>query len=279
MRVTVNDLEHANELDKLNIFELAFPTRFSSHHKHFKLVDILNYSTKLKKLLIIKGVIHNHELLEVEQLLKDSSGKVAGIIFSDFAVLMICKKYNLKHYLIYDGEMLNTSVAAMNELFNEGLDECVISRELTLEEIIYISENACGKLSMQIQGLYPIFYSVRPLIDNYLQKIAYKGEALEIELALEGRQQRFKVLENERGCIIYTHFEQCLIEKLSLFTNFTFWIDQPFITSSDNLLVTKMYLEQLCGDKYTKSDLAQITKLEESIGFLHKKTLYKLKYE
>lgn len=133
--------------------------------------------------------------------------EVAGVYFSDLAVLKEAKAMGMEGLLIYDPLTLLTNSLDTAFFLKQGVQSCVLARELTLEEIRTICRNVNGKVDLQLFGPLIMAISRRKYLQSYFD---YAGIAAD-PTAKEGyrirevnREECYRVVENEKESIVYT---------------------------------------------------------------------------
>jgi collagenase-like PrtC family protease len=88
-----------------------------------------------------------------ESLIKLINMNISGIIFADYSIPQILFENNLKTYLIYNPETLNTNSGQIDWFIENKIDEVSISREIVGREVLQIAnEKKSIKVQMQICG-------------------------------------------------------------------------------------------------------------------------------
>ncbi len=258
-----------------------------------EVLDILNLNKDLvnKKLILnCDRIIHEPELEELRKYLNLFIDKVDYIIYSDYAVLsLIDKKYLDK--LIYDPKTLVCSYNELNELDTKAFISSEISTD-ELSEFIYHSEE--NKLCINAFGYHQIMYSKRPLISLYNSHInnVYKNNVYSnisklekntvYDLKEELREDLYKIIENEQGTFIYTHFIYALLENLNIIKEkvFMFRINS-FLLEDDEIKFILTKYKDLINTKDLDEQKDLINEIESKFpkakpGFL-KDELYLIK--
>jgi len=256
-----------------------------------EVLDILNFNKNLinKKLILnCDRIIHEPELEVFEKYLNLFINKVDYIIYSDYAVLsLIDKKYIDK--LIYDPKTLVCSYNELNALDTKAFISSEISTD-ELSEFIYHSED--NKLCINAFGYHQIMYSKRPLISLYNSHInnactnnVYTNileKNIVYDLKEELREDLYKIIENEQGTFIYTHFIYALLENLNIIKDkvFMFRINS-FLLEDDEIKFILTKYKELINSKDLEDQKQLINGIETKFpkakpGFL-KDELYLIK--
>ena len=133
--------------------------------------------------------------------------EIAGVYFSDLAVLNEAKALGMQDMLIYDPLTLLTNSLDTVFFLKQGVQSCVLARELTLEEITEICKNAAGKVDLQLFGPLIMAVSRRKYLRSYFDYAGIdedpkaEGGYLLQELS---RREYYRITENEKESIVYT---------------------------------------------------------------------------
>ena len=101
-----------------------------------------------------------------------------------------------------------------------GAKRALLARELNLDEIINIKENANVEIEVQVHGMTCMFQSKRMLFGNYYtfqdkqMKIKRENDDKELLLYDEERDNKYPVFEDFNGTHIMSPNDICLIEEL-----------------------------------------------------------------
>ncbi|MBQ5756311.1 MAG: U32 family peptidase [Erysipelotrichaceae bacterium] len=123
------------------------------------------------------------------------------------AVLNEAKALGMQDMLIYDPLTLLTNSLDTVFFLKQGVQSCVLARELTLEEITEICKNAAGKVDLQLFGPLIMAVSRRKYLQSYFDYAGIdedpkaEGGYLLQELS---RREYYRITENEKESIVYT---------------------------------------------------------------------------
>lgn len=179
-------------------------------------------------------IIHENEINLYKEYLLSLINEVDYIIYSDYSILtLIDGKYYDK--LIYDPKTLVCSYNELNTLDTKAF----ISSEISMDELSEIVYNAePEKLCINAFGYHQIMYSKRNLISLYNSHLGSNllSKDTIYDLKEEQREDLYKIVENDRGTFIYTHFIYALLENLNIIKDkvFMFRINS-FLLDSDSV--------------------------------------------
>ncbi|MDE5539375.1 MAG: U32 family peptidase [Bacilli bacterium] len=171
-------------------FCVGFPTTF-------KVKDI-----KGSAFIFINRILDNDSIEEFRDFILHLPDNIKGIVFDDIGILNILLKENISITKILFLNHFNCNYESINA-YLEYVDSVVVSTDLNISEIDEILAHAKKKLVLYTFGHMNIMYSRRTLLSNY-NKHFNKGVPA-LSLLDEGiSHQKFKIIENEYGTVIYT---------------------------------------------------------------------------
>ncbi|MEH6989038.1 peptidase U32 family protein [Cytobacillus firmus] len=255
-------------------------------HKHGKKVYVA-----------MNALFHNDKVPELEgyiSFLKEINAD--AIIFGDPAVLMAARSAAPDMKLHWNTETTATNWYTCNYWGRKGAKRAVLAREINMDAIIEIKENAEVEIEVQVHGMTAMFQSKRSLLGNYYE---YQGKALEVEnrkqeknmfLHDKERENKYPIFEDENGTHIMSPNDICIIDELQEMIEAgidTFKIDGILKTPEYIVEVTKLYRKaiDLCvedPDQYDEIKDGLLTEVEEiqpanrplDTGFFFKETVY-----
>ncbi len=272
--VCVNDINHANALASLGINKIIVSSKYSTYRNSFSIDEIRTLNDKFEVFVSIYDFISEDVLDELTEYINELIEiGINKFIVNDVALVEILGDMDVK--IILDNITLNTNYESVKIWNDLGVSSCVVGRELTEIECLEIVSNAPS--SIHIQGMYPIFTSVRPLLSNYGLQKNVGFDDYNVNLYDKMRSKYYRMIETDSGVILFSDFEQCSIESLDKFNQFEYLIiDQPFVNNNSSINVVKLYLKKLAGGEVFLEDIQKLSEFKQSKGFLFKKTLYKL---
>lgn len=261
-----------------------------------KTVEIAHEHGK-KVYVAMNALFHNDKVPELEgyiSFLKEINAD--AIIFGDPAVLMAARSAAPDMKLHWNTETTATNWYTCNYWGRKGAKRAVLAREINMDAIIEIKENAEVEIEVQVHGMTAMFQSKRSLLGNYYE---YQGKALEVEnrkqeknmfLHDKERENKYPIFEDENGTHIMSPNDICIIDELQEMIEAgvdSFKIDGVLKSPEYIIEVTKLYRKaiDLCvedPDQYDeiKEDLlAEIEEIQPAnrkldTGFFFKETVY-----
>lgn len=210
--ITIYNINNANKLlnlaDGLVVGLKGFSTRETSNFttQEFKEVSKIAEENNKELYISLKPMLYNEQIEGLKQLfniLKDVY--FTGVIVGDIGYYFLLKESNVNN-VIYHPETLLTNITDINEAFDTGFSGAFISKEIHLDDVVRISNEAKGKLFLTAHGYLNMFYSKRPLIENYLIESKLEHEFLDkqtLRLKEQKREGLYPIIEDSFGTHIY----------------------------------------------------------------------------
>ncbi len=132
-------------------------------------------SKRVKRYLTLNTIIYNSELKKLEEIIKKVKGKIDAIICWDFAVISLCKKYQIPFFVSTQASVSNIESAKFYK--NLGAKRIILARELNLKQIKEISKII--DIETFCHGAMCVAVSGRCFTSQFLfNKSANRGECL-----------------------------------------------------------------------------------------------------
>ncbi|MGG1677515.1 peptidase U32 family protein [Neobacillus sp. NRS-1170] len=257
----------------------------------------LAHSKGKKVYVAMNAIFHNDKIDELGEYIQFAAeNRADAVIFGDPAVLMAAKEAAPEMKLHWSTETTGTNWYTCNYWGRKGAKRAVLAREINMDAIVEIKENAEVEIEVQVHGMSCMFQSKRSLLGNYYE---YQGKAMEIEnrkmqkdmfLHDKERGNKYPIFEDENGTHIMSPNDICIIDELGEMLEAgvdSFKIDGILKSPEYILAVTKAYREAINlyfedPDAYEdKKDelLAAIEEIQPSnrpldTGFYFKETVY-----
>ncbi len=225
--VTPVNVEHIEALieagaDAFLVGEQFFGLRLAGE---FSLEDIKKASALTKKYgkklyVAMNALFHNEKVDELAPYMqKLQEIGVDGIVFGDPAVIIARREAGVTIPLHWNPEQTATNYFTANYWGKRGATRAVLARELSLEEVIEIKENAELEIQVQVHGMTCMFQSKRSLIGNYF---LFQDKAMKIENKEQGfmflydkeRDNKYPIYEDKNGTHIFSPNDMCMIDEL-----------------------------------------------------------------
>ncbi|MBT2636420.1 MULTISPECIES: peptidase U32 family protein [unclassified Bacillus (in: firmicutes)] len=208
--------------------------------------------SKGKKVYVAMNALFHNEKVDLLgdylTFLKDVNAD--GVTFGDPAVLMAAKEYAPEMKLHWSTEITGTNWYTCNYWGRKGAKRAVLAREINMDAIVEIKENAEVEIEVQVHGMMNMFQSKRSLLGHYFE---YQGKALEVEnrkqernmfLHDKERENKYPIFEDENGTHIMSPNDICIIDELTELVEAgidSFKIDGILKSPEYILEVTKLY--------------------------------------
>ncbi|WP_458412408.1 peptidase U32 family protein [Schinkia sp. CFF1] len=297
----VNDIELLAEAgaDAVIIGEERYGLRLAGEFKGEDLTNAIKvaHEHNLKAYVAINAIFHNEKLEELKDyvaFVKEANAD--AIVFGDPAVLMTVREVAPEMKLHWNTETLATNWYTCNYWGRKGAKRAVLARELNMDAVVEIKENAEVEIEVQVHGMTAMFQSKRTLIGNYYE---FQGKTMKVEnramadqmfLHDKERGNKYPVFEDENGTHIMSPNDICIIDELEELIDAgidSFKIDGILKTSEYIVEVTKLYRKaiDLCVDDREQYEeiknelLAEIEAIQPAnrpldTGFFYKETVY-----
>lgn len=203
--------------------EQAFGLRLAGEFRKSdmeKAVQLAHQSGK-KLYAAVNAIFHNNQLPTLKEYMHflQQIG-VDAVVFGDPAVLMTAKTEAIDIPLYWNTETTATNWGSVNYWGKNGAERAVLARELNLDAITEIKEQAGIDIEIQVHGMTCMFQSKRKLVGNYME---FQGRNVQIErrdkerglhLYDPERDARYPVFEDKNGTHIMSPRDMCIIDEL-----------------------------------------------------------------
>ncbi len=174
-----------------------------------------------KVYVAMNALFHNElvgELADYVRFLNEAGAD--AIIFGDPAVLMTVREEAPDMKLHWSTETTGTNWFTCNYWGEKGAKRAVLAREINMDAVVEIAENAKVEIEVQVHGMSCMFQSKRTLIGNYFE---YQGKAMAIEnrqanknmfLHDPERGNKYPIFEDFNGTHIMSPNDMCIIDEL-----------------------------------------------------------------
>ena len=225
--------------------------------------------------VVMNEMIFNHDIEDVTQILKElDSYQFDGVVFYDFALYEIQKKSHLSIPLIYHGTHLLTNKEVPDFLFKKGISSCILSHEITLDEIKEIVKSPMP-FFITLVGLLPAGVSRRKLLSYFYQrknqekqeKTFLKESSTQIPLIAHETEKSTSFLYGKR-LNLAAYFP--LLSKIVAYGI----LRQDDLEKEEFLQVLSLYKNEKDSQKRSEKTAELIGR---NTGFLMRKTIFKVK--
>lgn len=226
--VTPVDVENVKDVikagaDAVMIGEEKFGLRLAGEFTREEIVETvkLAHASNVSVYVAMNALFHNETLPELPEYLAFLNQiRVDAIVFGDPAVLINAKEHAPDVNLHWSTEMTATNWFTANYWGRKGANRAVLARELNMESIVEIKENAKVAIEVQVQGMTCMFQSKRTLIGNYMEfqgrDLSVQGRSKDRSLVLHDpeRDVKYPIWEDWNGTHIMSPKDICIIDEL-----------------------------------------------------------------
>lgn len=257
----------------------------------------IGHAQGIKVYVAMNGIYHNEKVDELQDYVQFVNDVGAdAIVFGDPAVLMTAREVAPNMKLHWNTETTATNWFTCNYWGRKGAKRAVLARELNMDAIVEMKENAEVEVEVQVHGMTAMFHSKRSLVGNYFE---YQGKMMQLEnqvkekdmiLYDKERENKYPIFEDNNGTHIMSPNDICIIDELEDMIDAgidSFKIDGILKTTEYLIEVTKKYREaiDLCVEDREKYEerkeqlIAEIEKIQPDsrpldTGFFFKETVY-----
>lgn len=273
--VTPKNEKHLNKLldDKIDAVLLSIENLSVNSEYYISLNKLREILPKIKEknkevFISVNKIMHNYDLEKLKicmQTLKELN--VDKILFYDLSILSIADKLNITNKLVIYNEHSNASINSHKFYQSYGVDESLITSDITLEEINEIKKQTGIKLIVPVYGHIPIMYSRRYLLTNYFNHI--KKQKTSPYYYFKQNEDKYIIKEEPYGTAIYSGKIINLDEEYQKYQN-TF----------DYIILYSNFIDASIYDNTIKHylNINELDKFNNSYkGFAYTKTTYKVK--
>ena len=186
-----------------------------------------------------------------------------GIIYSDIGVFTLLQKLKVSYKGIYAPETLLTNYHDISDLKNDGVDGCVISKDIPLQDVIETAQKCPDYCYLRIHGPILIAYSHRRYIASYLQEDCEHSEGYFLQE--ETRDTLLPLVEKKEGSWLYGTVLQSLnaIQVLEEQPLASFIVDNVFDEDEETLKILELYKQVIDGKLEGSRALSQLDQGKE----------------
>jgi len=201
---TLDELELLkNNLD----YALIHIPGLSLNYKEINVKEALDfcYDNKIKPVLSLNRIFHPKDLEDVSDVINEYKDYDLLFYIADLGALNLFLKAGIINKVIYNPETMITNYLDMNEYYSLGVNSIGVSSEITLNDLMKISE-VNNNIFYQVFGKRLMFYSRRHLISLYGEKSNNNYPKENVYLRESTREDYFPIVENDNGTLIYRSY-------------------------------------------------------------------------
>lgn len=202
---------------------------------HFSLIyEDLNVDKAIKTLkkadkvtiLALNKIFTEDEIASAYEFLDKYKDEDVLFYIADLGLIKYAKDNNILNKMIYNPETMITNYLDLSIYMNFNLDAYGISNEITINDLKEIYNQTKAPLFYLGFGKRLMFYSKRKLLSLYKEKYQAKFDFDDLYLKEETRDDKYKIIENDNGTMIYRSYFISLHKELDdlLFIKY-FYVD------------------------------------------------------
>ena len=222
--------------------------------------------------------IFNDGIEEVKRVLKKLNAiSIRGIFFYDLSLLELKHELSLEVDLVWSQTHMVTNYRTCNYYKEQGVRYALLSKEITLEEIIDIVKKSSIKTIVEVVSLPSVGYSRRKLVHNYYEYLKEKGKS-SLSVLEKVTNKKYLVKEEDAGTFFL--LDEVLNGTSVISTlyqenvDYVLFREEGIPSFMELISDTKKYIHDGCiGEDY----INKYKKLGDSTGFFFKKTIYRVK--
>ena len=194
-----NKIQGKQESDGLILALKDFSVQSTVTYTKEEIKDIVESYPDKEIFISINKNIFNKEIEPLKEvLLYLDKLNIKGIFFYDLAILQLKKELNLKTDLVWNQTYMVNNYKTCNYYYSKGVKYALLSKEITLEEIIEIVNKSQINTMVEVLSLPSVAFSKRKLITNYYKDLN-KDSKEELTVIEKTTNQEYKITEDETG--------------------------------------------------------------------------------
>ena len=171
---------------------------------YFTINDIKEIKSQYRDIHLFVSInknIKNQEIEPLKKILKelDFIG-IDAVFFYDQAIILLKEKLNLSFDLVWAQTHMVTNYNTCNYYYQNHVKYALLSKEITLEEIIEIKEKSPIKTIVSLITIPSIATSKRKLLSNYYQDLEKKGKK---ELVIQEKLGGDFLVEEKKDAVTF----------------------------------------------------------------------------
>ena len=165
---------------------------------YFSVDEINELAKKTNVYVIINKFLHSKEIKEIKKVI-DQIKNIKAYFIEDMGLTKIISKGQT---IIYQNHILN-NYESVNYLNTLGYKKCVISNELTINELKEIKDKTESELYYFLINRNMLLYSKRKLITNYMLNFNIKEETKKLNIKEKVSNHELIIKEENGSSVIF----------------------------------------------------------------------------
>ncbi len=280
-----------DEYIKIGIINFLLPLEDYAveYTNYYSLEDIKAIRKKYPKISIFISLnksLLNREIEDIKTiLLKLDTLNIQGIFYYDVAILNLKRQLNLKTDLVWSQTHMVTNYKTCNYYYDKGVKYCLLSKEITKEEILEICDKT--KLTPIVELIsYPtVAFSKRKLVTNYYKDAKLKPTK-QLNIIETKSKQPYLLVEDRNG----VSFISKKLVNGSKILRFLLKKNIQYILLKEDLINHEIFLQCLENIVYYIENYQKMSNLDDKLwlekqnellgrntNFLYRRTIYRVK--
>lgn len=280
-----------DEYIKIGIINFLLPLEDYAveYTNYYSLEDIKAIREKYPKISIFISLnksLLNREIEGIKTiLLKLDTLNIQGIFYYDVAILNLKRQLNLKTDLVWSQTHMVTNYKTCNYYYDKGVKYCLLSKEITKEEILEICDKT--KLTPIVELIsYPtVAFSKRKLVTNYYKDAKLKPTK-QLNIIETKSKQPYLLVEDRNG----VSFISKKLVNGSKILRFLLEKNVQYILLKEDLINHELFLQCLENIVYYIENYQKMSNLDDKLwlekqnellgrntNFLYRRTIYRVK--
>ena len=240
--------------------------------------EIINKYPRIEIFVKMDKNIFNKEIDEVRRVLLElEQMSICGVFFYDLAILELKQELSLSLDLVWSQTHMVTNTRTCDYYFHQGVRYALLSKEITLDEIVEISKESSISTIVEVVSLPSVGYSRRKLVHNYYEDLGENGSStLSVLEKITNKKYLVKEENNGTGFLLDEVLNGTSVVS-SLYqagVDYVLFREEGVSSFLELIRDTKQYIKEGCSDA---SYVEKYKKLGDSTGFFFKKTIYRVK--
>ena len=287
--VTIHHLDAIKQLqpytDGYVVGNKRFGARLTTSFNSDEINEAIRLSHMFNKdiFLIVNRIFDDQDCADFTLWLKEINvHALTGIVVADVGAMSVLSDMGLIHKAVYHPETLLTNQYDTNVFASEGILGAFVAKEITLEDIKYIGFGRKLKLFMVGHGYLDMFYSKRQLVETFTIKanLSHTFHDHKKLTLIEAKRENepYPILEDDAGTHVFRYHVFHTDDYLDVLKDAIDYllIDTIFHDDTYAEMVLKLYQHP---NQALQEEIKQTYNETWDEGFLHKKTMYKVKGE
>jgi hypothetical protein len=205
---------------------------------YFNVDEINKLSNTYNIYVMINKFLHKDDLDNIKTIIKSFSDRIKGYFIEDYGLINLIDKNKI---ILYPNHIIN-NYKSIKYISNIGINNIVVSNELTITELNEIRKSTNSKLYYNLITKNMIMYSKRKLVSNYYEnyKIDSNKNLITLSECLKGKKLIIK--EEDGSSVIFNNELFCANKYLDDLIKFDYLIiNLSLLTNEETKIILNNY--------------------------------------